>query len=308
MIPSLPVLLFAAVSQLPQPPASSPESAPVPQPQQQPASQGQSNRSPIKVKPGAQAIKEKDFFERTGYFHPFVRMPKFVLLDQKAIWTSPVHTAKSDIKWWLIFGGATGALIATDKYVERNAPNNATLIRIGNDASYLGEAYTLLPIAAGFYFIGTKMGSDHFREAGMLSFEALADVGIIELAVKSITDRARPYEGNGNGDFWASTSPRYNSGFPSGHTISTFAMGSVMAHEYPHKWWIKVLIYGYGAGVAGARLAADRHFPGDVFAGGVIGWFVGDYVYAKRHNPELGKKRTTAQAILSHLCIGCGIQ
>jgi membrane-associated phospholipid phosphatase len=83
-------------------------------------------------------------------------------------------------------------------------------------------------------------------------------------------------------------------------------VGSVLAHEYPRKWWIKVLIYGYGAGVAGARLAANKHFPGDVFAGGVMGWFIGDYVYGKRHNPELGRKRT-AEAILSHISIGGGV-
>jgi hypothetical protein len=27
--------------------------------------------------------------------------------------------------------------------------------------------------------------------------------------------------------------------------------------------------------------------PSDVVAGGAMGWFAGDYVYAKRHNPEL---------------------
>ena len=55
------------------------------------------------------------------------------------------------------------------------------------------------------------------------------------------------------------------------------------------------MIYGYGTGVAAARLAAQRHFPSDVVAGGVIGWFVGDYVYAKRHNPELmGKPSATS--------------
>jgi membrane-associated phospholipid phosphatase len=150
------------------------------------------------------------------------------------------------------------------------------------------------------------MGSDHFREAGLLSFEALADTTIVQLVVKSITDRARPWEGNGKGDFWAATSPRYNSGFPSGHSISTFAVGSVLAHEYPRKWWIKVVIYGYGAGVAAARLAANKHFPGDVFAGGVMGWFIGDYVYAKRHNPEL-ERRSAAQTILSHIRIGGGM-
>jgi hypothetical protein len=38
-------------------------------------------------------------------------------------------------------------------------------------------------------------------------------------------------------------------------------------------------------------------------AGGAMGWFVGDYVYARRHNPDLDKK-TTAEKLLSHIRIG----
>lgn len=265
----------------------------------------EASRSVIQPKPGEEVIKPKDLYEGTGYFHPFVRMPKYIWQDQKAIWTSPFHTAKKDIKWWVIFGGATGALIATDKYVSKNAPDTPALRTLGNDVSYLGTAETLLPIASGFYFIGTGYGSDHFREAGLLSFEALADVTIMQLAIKSIADRQRPGEGSGKGRFEASTSARYSSSFPSGHAIETFAMASIFAHEYPHKLWVKLLVYAYAGAVVGARLAANQHFPGDVMAGGAIGWFVGDYVYARRHNSELDKK-TIGQKILDHVQIGPG--
>ena len=101
---------------------------------QQPAEQqpqSEKNRSAIKVKPGAEAIKDKDLWEKTGYIHPFSRMPKYILQDQKAIWTSPLHTAKSDVKWWVIFGAATGALIATDKWTEKQFPNTSTQVQSG---------------------------------------------------------------------------------------------------------------------------------------------------------------------------------
>ena len=73
----------------------------------------QQNRSVLGVTPGTEALKEKDLFEKSGYWHPFRRMPKFVLVDQKRIWTSPFHTSRNDVKWWLIFGGATAALIGS---------------------------------------------------------------------------------------------------------------------------------------------------------------------------------------------------
>lgn len=270
---------------------------------------GQSrDRSVIKPKPGGEAIKPQDYSDSTGYWHPFSREGKYILVDQKIVWTSPFHTAKKQAKWWLVFGGATGALIATDKYFAREMPRSGWANTAGTDVSYLGEPYTLLPIAAGMYFGGTAAHSDHFRETGLLAFETLADVTVVQLALKSVFDRERPLEGSGNGEFEASTSPRYNSSFPSGHAIETFALASIVAHEYPHKRWVKILAYSYAAGVVGARLAADKHFPGDVMAGGAIGWFVGDFVYGKRHNPALDKKPTLTERILDRVQIGGGLQ
>src|SRR5215472_19213760 len=63
------------------------------------------NQSVLQVKPGTEALKDKDFYKESGYRHPFRRMPRFVLIDQKRIWTSPFHTSKKDAKWWAIFGG-----------------------------------------------------------------------------------------------------------------------------------------------------------------------------------------------------------
>jgi|SRR5579871_1050811 len=266
-----------------------------------PAEQGS---SVLGVKPGTEAIKNKDLFENTGYLHPFTRMPKFVLTDQRRIWTSPFHTSKEDIKWWVIFGGATAGLIAADRHIASATPHPSALISAGNDVSYLGTAYTLVPISAGFYFFGSATKSERFRETGILSFETLIDATIVQLAVKSITDRERPNEAGGQGHFWASTSPPYSSSFPSGHAIETFALASVFAHEYHDKLWVKILAYAYAGGVVGARLAANQHFPGDVLAGGAMGWFIGDYVYGKRHNAELDGKESVLQKVVSHVQIG----
>ena len=262
------------------------------------------NKSVLDVTPGTPAIKDKDLFEATGYLHPFVRMPKFILVDQKRIWTSPFHTTRNDAKWWLVFGAATAGLIAADQHIAKAAPDNSTLRALGSDVSYLGDPYVLIPIAGSFYFIGSHTGNERFREAGMLSFESLIDVTVVQLAVKSITDRERPKEGSGEGHFWASTSPRYSSSFPSGHAIETFALASIFAHEYHDKLWVKLLAYAYAGGVVGARLAANKHFPGDVIAGGAMGWFIGDYVYAKRHNPQLDDRRSALQKVLAHVEIG----
>jgi membrane-associated phospholipid phosphatase len=280
------------------------QQAPAQETQQQAEPQSEKNPSAIKVKPGAEAIKNKDLWEETGYIHPFWRMPKYILQDQKAIWTSPFHTAKSDVKWWVIFGAATGALIATDKWSEKQFPNTSTQVNLGNRTSNIGAAYTLIPISAGFYLFGTAKHRERFRETGLLAFEALIDTTIVETIVKSTTDRARPLEGNGKGGFWESTGSPYRASFPSGHAINTFSLASIFAHEYHDKWWVKLIAYGYAGTVVGARLAARKHFPGDVVAGGALGWFIGDYVYAKRHNPELDEKEGLLRKVFAHVQIG----
>lgn len=255
------------------------------------------------VNPANEALKQKDIYNETGYLHPFRRMTRYVLKDQEKIWTSPFHTKKSDIKYWLIFGAATGTLIAYDADIQRDVPHPNTLTNIGTSGSYAGAAYTLLPLTASFYLIGTKAGDQRFREASLLSFEALADTTIVEEVLKVVSDRQRPLEDGGQGHFFQSND-RLNSSFPSGHSINTFALASVFVHEYHHSFWVKALAFTYATGVALSRLSAQRHFPSDTLVGGAMGWFIGDYVYDKRHNPELDEKQTVTQKILAHVRVG----
>ena len=261
------------------------------------------NRSAVEVKPGPAAIKPQDLYEGTGFFHPFLRMPKYILQDQKAIWTSPFHTAKSDVKWWAIFGTATAALIATDQWSSKALPNTKGQIAVSTWGSRLGSAYSLIPISAGFYFLGTDKHDERFRETGLIGFEALTDTALLGEAVKLVADRARPNEPGGTGRFEDGRS-RWNSGFPSGHALSTWALASVIAHQYPHPRIVPIIVYALASTVVVARVGARQHFPGDVVAGSAIGWFTGDYVYGRRHNRTLDQKPTISQRILDHIHIG----
>jgi membrane-associated phospholipid phosphatase len=261
----------------------------------------------LEVKPGPPVIKEKDLWNESGYAHPFLRMPKYVLNDQKAIWTSPFHTTREDAKWWAIFGVATGVLIATDKHTVNQFPNSSTQVSISTWGSRFGAAYTLIPMSAGFYFIGTGSHDDRLRETGLIGFETLIDSSLIVEALKIAGDRARPLENGGKGRFEDGPS-RWSSGFPSGHAISTWSLASVVAHQYPHPLIVPILAYGLATTVVVSRVGARQHFPGDVVAGSAMGWFIGDYVYGRRHNGELDHKPTVAQKILNHVSIGASIQ
>ncbi len=261
----------------------------------------------ITVQPGPEAIKNKDLYEKTGWLHPFRRMPAYVVHDQKAIWTSPLHTAKSDIKWCAIFGGATAALVATDHWTVNHLPNSSSQVSVSNWGSRFGSAYSVIPVSAAFYFIGTAHHDERFRETGLIAFETLVDANLVAEGLKLVANRARPFEANGRGDFEDSPNGRWNSSFPSGHAINTWALASVVAHEYP-KPLVYVIAYGLASTVSVARVGARKHFPSDVLVGGALGWFIGDFVYGRRHNRELDKNRPVARRILDHVRLNAGVE
>lgn len=260
-----------------------------------------SDRSVIEVKPGEKAIKNKDLWDETGVFHPFGRMPRYILHDQMKIWTAPFHTAKGDAKWWGIFGGATAVLIATDRVTAKHLPNTSGQRRLGTYTSHIGASYTLAPLSASFYFLGTAVGSDRFRETGLLGFETLIDATIVGTAIKAATRRARPLQSDGKGHFWDDQGGVLNASFPSGHATNTFALASIFAHQYRNQIAVPIVAYSLAGVVVGARVAAQKHFPGDVVAGAALGWFIGDYVYGKRHNPVIDRKKAISHRLLDRL-------
>jgi hypothetical protein len=106
-------------------------------------------------------------------------------------------------------------------------------------------------------------------------------VGVTYL-FKPITQRERPLTGNGNGDFFVG-----GSSFPSQHAAISWAIASVMAHEYTG-WLSQVMAYGAATAVTTTRVTASQHFPSDVIVGSALGWYFGRQVYRAHHDPQVG--------------------
>ena len=246
------------------------------------------------------AIKQT---EQAKPLPPLRRLPKLIWHDQRGIWTSPFRMSKSVAKWWGLFGGATVGLIASDKWLARQLPNSHDQLAVSTWTSRVGSAYTLLPVTAGLYFLGSARKNDQLRETSLLSFEALGDALVVDTVVKSATQRQRPKEGDGSGRFFEGTGRFWNAGssFPSGHSIETWAVASVIAHEMPHPRWVPILCYSLAMTVDGSRFAARKHFASDVVVGSAMGWFIGDFVYRHRHQPAFQQHASIFQKILNHV-------
>ena len=197
------------------------------------------------------------------------------LLDQKEIWTSPFHMWARDVKWWAGAAGVTAALIATDRRTSTVFENSRGQITWGNNLSQIGTSYTLLPLVAGFYGYGVLRNDPKPREVGVLGAEALLDSLIVVEVLKPIARRNRPDSVSEAGHFFEG-----GDSFPSGHAMESWALASIIAHEYGHGTKVvPIVVYGLATVVSGARFAAQRHYASDIVAGGVMGWFIGRFVY-----------------------------
>jgi membrane-associated phospholipid phosphatase len=203
------------------------------------------------------------------------------LEDQKQLYFAPLKP--KNVKWDALFLGTTAALIATDRQVARNIPRDH--VNISHDValfSLLGTAAT----AGGLWLHGIKADDPHASETGELTLESLANTFLIYTPMQFIAGRERPDEGTGNGRFWRHGN--FNTSFPAGHPMFTWAIASVVAHEYPRPW-VKILMYGAAVSVSAGRLTGRNHFPSDIWVGTVLGYLIGTHIFHAHCDPNLSE-------------------
>jgi membrane-associated phospholipid phosphatase len=204
---------------------------------------------------------------------------KHIVSDQKQFWTAPAHFRTKDLKWILPAAGITAAFIASDSWWSKqvNLNHMQTSLHISDYGTY-----SLIGLGGASFLFGHMTHNDHLQEAGLLSGEAAINSTGVAYLFKEITQRQRPLEGNGNGDFF-----KGGSSFPSEHSAIAWSIASVWVHEYPG-WLSQTAAYGLASAITITRVTAKQHFPSDVVVGSALGWYFGRQVYRAHHDPELG--------------------
>ena len=199
-------------------------------------------------------------------------LPKNLVLDQKDFWTAPLHFSHKQWEWTVPSLLLGGLLIKADDNIEKHAPTTKSTVSHAVTASNAGVA-ALTATGAGLFLLGHLEKDDQKRETGILAGEAaigaLADTEIFKYAA----GRERPFTGSGTGRFFVG-----GDSFPSTHSSVSWAIASVIAHEYPG-WMTQLLAYGTAGGVSAARWAGQKHFASDVVIGAALGWYMGRQVY-----------------------------
>jgi len=210
------------------------------------------------------------------------RILKRLARDQGSIYIAPVR--RVNLKWDATFILGTTALVVTDRHtigiVSRDNENISR--NISNVGLYGTEA-----TAGAIFLTGLLTDNAHARETGFITGEALLNAYPVYIAMQLIAGRERPDQGAGHGRFFQDHST--NTSFPSGHSMFTWTMAAVIAHEYP-RTWVKILAYATAASVSVARYTGREHFVSDTALGGFIGYFIGRHIFKMHCSMEFSER------------------
>ena len=268
-----------ASTPLPAPPAP----APPPDEPNKPAPSHACDSSP--GKPGKGTAPAKGCRPQKAVADSRMSIKKVILNlpgDQKAIWTSPLHLRPRDFSYVIPLLATTGGLIGSDHHSMSRAQSRAIDIKRSNRISNFGLG-GMVAVPAFMYLWGRHRGNDRLRETGLLSGEALLNGLAFSGVLKPVLARQRPTLTDGQGHFFQD--PR-SGAFPSGHATMSWAVASVIAHEYPGPL-TKLLVYGGASAITISRVTGRKHFPADVVAASAAGWLIGRHVYRAHHDKNL---------------------
>lgn len=222
---------------------------------------------------GSKAKKAKrDSFDLLVPPVPLKSLPRNIFVDQKNFWTTPFHMTQSQWQWTVPLSFVGAVLLASDTAIEEHVPTSSTTASHAVTFSNAGVA-ALAGAGAAMYLWGYAKGRDEPRETGLLAGEAGIDAFIETEVFKYMFGRERPFTGDNKGKFFQG-----GTSFPSEHAAASWAIASVIAHEYTGPI-TQLLAYGAASGVSIARIVGHQHFTTDVLVGGALGWYTGRQVF-----------------------------
>jgi membrane-associated phospholipid phosphatase len=203
-------------------------------------------------------------------------LPRNILEDQQALFTTPLRMNQRQWELAVALTVAAVTLVATDTAVEGHVTRSSSLASHATTFSNAGMG-ALVGVGGGMYVWGRIAGNEASRETGFLSGEAAIDAYLDTTLIQYVSGRNRPFTGNGRGDFFSSRP----GSFPSQHSAISWAVASVISHEYPGVL-TQVFSYGLAGAVSAARVEGHDHFLSDTVIGGALGWYIGRQVYRAR--------------------------
>jgi hypothetical protein len=215
--------------------------------------------------------------------------PNF-LDDQKHIWLFPSQVARGYhlVPTAAVLGVSAGLTVADPiegRYFRANSETYHSFNQVFTGTTTAAE---ILAVPMAFYLVGLMRKDSYAEHSALLSAEAVADVEIPNVVLRTTMRRLRPADVPMNGNFsdtWfdAGTNPLKAKGsFASGHAASAFTVATVVARRYPRHRWVPYVAYGAAGLVAFSRVSTSAHFLSDTFFGSALGYAVGRFVVLRQ--------------------------
>jgi len=203
--------------------------------------------------------------------------PTGVLEDMGRMVQNPTTWDETAWLWAGAVGLGTVALHQYDGQIRTwirshdGTPQN-DVARFGNA---LGDGLNLVPLIGLGYVGGWLLEDKTVMGDALAAAEAYLGSGVVTVALKSMTGRARPYTGQGpnrwHGPFQTGSDV---TSFPSGHATSVVAIASALATRHPDTW-VGPIAYSLAATTLYARMHHDKHWASDLLPAVAIGYWTG---------------------------------
>lgn len=191
---------------------------------------------------------------------------------QRGIWLSPLSLRKDDLKWLLPLAAGTAFALSSDQGMSDAVTDSGTGRSISGVVSHIGAGYTTLAVPGTMFLLGRLKDNDQLTSTGLMGLEAVLHTELVVSTLKLATGRHRP-DSHDSSDFG-----KGGDAFPSGHAAKSWALATVIAHQYENKPLVRWTAYGLAAAVSASRVTADRHFASDVLIGSTLGYLIGRHV------------------------------
>jgi membrane-associated phospholipid phosphatase len=153
--------------------------------------------------------------------------------------------------------------------------HNPWLRRLSDEGDRVGKGESLIVVSAVILAAGYALRRSPLKRAGWETLVAHLVAGGLNTGLKHVVGRGRPKFMHGDHSEFVPFGGSGWDSFPSGHSMATFAVATVLAVRFPKVRWPVIFI---ALAVSLSRLFRASHFLTDIVAGAVLGVLVGAIV------------------------------
>lgn len=171
----------------------------------------------------------------------------------------------------MILGGTALSMLLDDEIRNLVARNHSNVMdHITKAGQFYGEVIPAVSLSAGVYAAGLLFQERSVSLTGRLLAESLLYAGTINVVLKMLISRSRPYNNKGNTSFGNYDFDNDYYSLPSGHTTVAFTISTILA-ERIQNIYATVGLYGLAALTAYQRIYSDNHWFSDTVLGAALG-------------------------------------